>query len=205
MALDIFLLIVVIVGTFILLASNTYLLAYWQHPDDQNTAYLPKIVIILGFTFAEAAVLLLPLDVANMTGVVGCDTWNPVCGGIDMSTLWSIIFIVIGNSRECQRVFHLLTLLLPACLLSYCIFSGIFVLVIIPYSMFYYEADDGGVGQNKTPLCVTALRYELGLLFISLLILVLLFVFIGTTEVPYTELALKATDMTSTLAVSVNF
>ena len=37
---------------------------------------------------AEATVLLLPLDVGNKSGTVGCGAWNNNCGGIDMVTVW---------------------------------------------------------------------------------------------------------------------
>jgi LMBR1 domain-containing protein 1 len=42
-----------------------YLLVYYQHPDDRNDAYFPKVVVIIGIMLAGATCLLLPLDVAN--------------------------------------------------------------------------------------------------------------------------------------------
>ena len=68
---DIFLLIVTIIVFFILLVIGLYLLVHYQHPDDKNEAYLPKLVVIFGFVLAGATVLLLPLDVANNEGYAG--------------------------------------------------------------------------------------------------------------------------------------
>ena len=68
---DIFLLIVTVVAFFILFVISVYLLVYYQHPDDKNEAWFPKIVVVLGFVLAGATALLLPLDVANNAGYAG--------------------------------------------------------------------------------------------------------------------------------------
>ncbi len=43
----------------------------YQHPDDKNDAYVPKLVVLFGFVLSGATVLLLPLDVANNEGYAG--------------------------------------------------------------------------------------------------------------------------------------
>lgn len=53
-----------------------------QHPDDKNTAYLPKLVILFGLYLSCANVLILPYDVVN--------TKND--GDLDMESLWIISF-----------------------------------------------------------------------------------------------------------------
>jgi LMBR1 domain-containing protein 1 len=68
---DIFLIISTIVGLGVLLVAGLYLIVYYQHPDDHNEAYMPKVVVLLGFVLAGATVLLLPLDVANNEGYAG--------------------------------------------------------------------------------------------------------------------------------------
>jgi hypothetical protein len=68
---DIFLICVIVIAFFILLVVGLYLLVKYQHPDDKNDAYIPKMVVWLGFVFAGATVLLLPLDVANNEGYAG--------------------------------------------------------------------------------------------------------------------------------------
>ena len=68
---DVFLIVATVVAFVILLIAGLYLLVYYQHPDDHNDAYLPKLVVILGFVLAGVTVLLLPLDVANNEGYAG--------------------------------------------------------------------------------------------------------------------------------------
>jgi LMBR1 domain-containing protein 1 len=68
---DVFLVIAIIVGLGVLLVAAVYLLIFYQHPDDHNEAYMPKLVVLIGFVLAGATVLLLPLDVANNEGYAG--------------------------------------------------------------------------------------------------------------------------------------
>jgi LMBR1 domain-containing protein 1 len=68
---DVFLIVSMVVAFCILLVVGVYVLVYYQHPDDHNDAYFPKLVVILGFVVAGATVLLLPLDVANREGYAG--------------------------------------------------------------------------------------------------------------------------------------
>ena len=53
------------VALVILLIVSGYVLIHYQHPDDHNDAYFPKLVVTFGFLLAGATVLMLPLDVAN--------------------------------------------------------------------------------------------------------------------------------------------
>ena len=99
---------------------NTTLLL--QHPDDKNEAYLPKILVLLGFTLSQACILLLPLDVANKDGYAGCAGYDTsVCGGLDMQGFWEGVYIAIL----------------------------VFVVFLIPFAIFYYEADDGMGNANE--------------------------------------------------------
>ena len=72
---DVFLIVSMIVAFCILVVVGVYLLVYYQHPDDHNDAYFPKLVVIGGFVLAGATVLLLPLDVANREGYAGTFFW----------------------------------------------------------------------------------------------------------------------------------
>jgi len=65
---DLFLVIMIAVVFLILLAINVYIIVHFQHPDDKNEAYFPKLLVLLGFTLAEGSILMLPLDVANNEG-----------------------------------------------------------------------------------------------------------------------------------------
>ena len=70
---DIFLICVIVVSIVILLIVGLYFVIKYQHPDDRNDAYIPKLVVWLGLVLAGATVLLLPLDVANNEGYAGKD------------------------------------------------------------------------------------------------------------------------------------
>lgn len=68
---DIFLIVSTVVSFVILLVIAIYLLVNYQHPDDKNEAYFPKIVVIGAIVLAGSTALLLPLDVANNEGYAG--------------------------------------------------------------------------------------------------------------------------------------
>jgi LMBR1 domain-containing protein 1 len=68
---DWFLILVSCISVVILFVVSLYFLVYYQHPDDKNEAWLPKITVLLGMMLAGATVLLLPLDVANNEGYPG--------------------------------------------------------------------------------------------------------------------------------------
>lgn len=112
---DVFLILVIVVAFLILLVSSVYFLVYYQHPEDRNTAYFPKLVVLGAFLISGFTVLGLPLDVANNAGYTGCDGYNTsMCGGLDMELFWDIFFWLIP----------------------------MWIFVLIPFSAFYYEADD---------------------------------------------------------------
>ena len=68
---DIFLICVIVVAFFILSVIGLYLVVKYQHPDDKNDAYFPKLIVLLGFVLAGGTVFLLPLDVANNSNFAG--------------------------------------------------------------------------------------------------------------------------------------
>ena len=62
------------------------LLVYFQSEEDHNTAYPPKIAVIIGLTLTCLLVLMLPLDVANRSAG----------GGLPMELLWQIMYIAVS-------------------------------------------------------------------------------------------------------------
>ena len=46
MSVDIWLIIIVCIIAVLLLVANVYALIYFQHPDDKNTAWMPKILVV---------------------------------------------------------------------------------------------------------------------------------------------------------------
>ena len=74
----------IIVISILLLIGITILIIKLQHPDDTNTAWLPKLIVLLSLFCACVNVLILPYDVIN--------TQNNA--GLDMETLWTFTFYV---------------------------------------------------------------------------------------------------------------
>jgi len=118
------LIIFLVVTILILLIASIYFLVYYQHPDDRNTAYFPKFVVIGAFILAGMTLLLFPLDVANNEGYSGCSGFDTnICGGLNMRLFWDVT--------------------------AWLIFIWIFLL--IPFSTFYYEAHDGNITTPLAP------------------------------------------------------
>lgn len=110
---NVVLLVIVIVVCVLSLLFNTYLLVNYQHPDDSNQAYFPKIVVILGLTVAELSILMLPADIANQHACQN-SVYNGACNfTLPMKQLWLGIYIL----------------------------NAILVFFIIPFTIFYYEGD----------------------------------------------------------------
>eukprot|EP00639_Heterosigma_akashiwo_P015729 CAMPEP_0206385890 /NCGR_PEP_ID=MMETSP0294-20121207/15568_1 /ASSEMBLY_ACC=CAM_ASM_000327 /TAXON_ID=39354 /ORGANISM="Heterosigma akashiwo, Strain CCMP2393" /LENGTH=528 /DNA_ID=CAMNT_0053836735 /DNA_START=77 /DNA_END=1663 /DNA_ORIENTATION=+ len=162
-----------LVALIILLVVNAYILVHFQHPDDKWEAWSAKILVVLGLTFAEGSVLLLTLDVANNSLLVGCEQgWNQLCGSLDMYLFWQIVY------------------------------ASIWVLVcgVIPFMIFYYEEDDGFGNKDKNRLCV-AFKWELLVLCVTVLVLLPMYFSLGTTDIPVRAYAASIADLTS-VAVS---
>lgn len=81
-----FLIIVTVILSLAIIAGCIYVLVYFQHPEDKNVAWGPKIVVVLGLSLACFSVLMLPLDVGNANSH----------GGFPMATLWLVIYIIMA-------------------------------------------------------------------------------------------------------------
>ena len=110
--------------------------------------------------------MLLPLDVSNNEGYTGCTGYDTkLCGGMNMVLFWNIMYGLI-----------LATLI-----------------VLIPFSIFYYEADDGSimkgtsVKQKMNSKFCEALWYTLFTVFISAGILTGLYFGLRETSIPVRE------------------
>ncbi|KAH9306203.1 hypothetical protein KI387_010607, partial [Taxus chinensis] len=100
---------------------NIYLLINFQHPDDLNQAYFPKLVVVLGLSVAEISILMLPADVANQHACSHA-IYNGACNlTLPMKDLWLAIYIL----------------------------DAVLVFFVIPFAMFYYEGDqEKSVGKR---------------------------------------------------------
>lgn len=83
---DVWLLILTIIGAVLILLTNIYLFFVFNHPDDNKdwVGWLGRVVVISGSCVILGMVLLLPLDVANSRGHGG---------GINTAILWQILLI----------------------------------------------------------------------------------------------------------------
>ncbi len=108
-----FMIIVVSVVAVLTIVFSTYLMVLYQHPEDHNQAWFPKIVVVFGMTIAIYTVLMFPLDVTNSQvcdltlPLVDCSTTFP------MDILWQVVYIA----------------------------NMVTVFVLVPFSVFYYEGD----------------------------------------------------------------
>lgn len=107
------LLIVAIVVAALVAVANVYVIVCYQHPEDRNQAWLPKLVVLLGLCVAVWSVLLIPLDVANSAACPDGSSLDNCDATFPMETLWYIAY-----------------------------FANIaLVFLVIPFAYFYYEAD----------------------------------------------------------------
>ncbi|KAG9147924.1 hypothetical protein Leryth_003512 [Lithospermum erythrorhizon] len=115
------LVIVALVVCILIFLFNIYLLINYQHPDDVNQAYFPKIVVVFGLSVAAISILMLPADVANRQACRHA-LYNGACNlTLPMKELWLGIYIV----------------------------DALLVFFVIPFAMFYYEGDqDKTVGKR---------------------------------------------------------
>lgn len=62
------------------------MLVYFQSEEDRNTAWAPKIAVVIGLTLTCLLVLMLPMDVANRSSA----------GGLPMDVLWQVLYILVA-------------------------------------------------------------------------------------------------------------
>jgi LMBR1 domain-containing protein 1 len=79
-----------VISVMVMIAS-LYLLVYFQSEEDHNTAYAPKVAVILGLTLTCLLVLMLKLDVANRNSGAG----------LPMELLWQIMFAPPPSPLAC--------------------------------------------------------------------------------------------------------
>lgn len=108
-----FLIVIAVVVSVLALGVAIYVLVAYQHPEDRNQAWIPKIVVIFGFTLAIWTVLLFPLDVGNRNACAQNVSFSDCHFAIPTRQLWYACYGCIGGM----------------------------VGIIIPFSIFYYEAD----------------------------------------------------------------
>lgn len=108
-----FLILIIIVVTIGVVIGNIYLVVYYQHPDDNNQAWFPKIVVVLGLSLAFLSVMMLPLDRANRSACAEGIVLSACKLTLPMYDLWYWVYMAMV----------------------------IIIAFVIPFTMFLYEAD----------------------------------------------------------------
>lgn len=108
-----FLILVVVVVAILVLLSMIYVLIHYSHPEDRNQAWVPKIIIVFGMSLAVFAILMYPTDVANTAACSSSLSPSACTFTLPMKTMWLVLFIAI-------------------LVMSF---------AVIPFTLFFYEAD----------------------------------------------------------------
>lgn len=148
------LIVLAVLISIVLLGMSVYFVILYQSEEDRTSAWFPKVVVVLGLTLACCTVLLLPLDVANRKDPTAMKRFNST--ELDTALMWQIILWMLG----------------------------IMVVVIIPFTTFYYEAydpDQGSFAQQITP----AFMYTLVLDMCFFGLTVLLWLTVGIADIPF--------------------
>jgi len=153
-------LVIISIVMFVAIAvASLYVLVYFQHEADRNTAIFPKILVVTGLTLASVSIMMLPLDVSNAR----------TNGGFPMTELWYTVYIIMA----------------------------IMIVLLIPFAIFYYEAEDPTENNNAKQIA-SAVKYELVVLGVAVLFTLILWLGIGTAEIPYQKLESGLTDINET-------
>ncbi len=160
---DVALIVVPIFLFLCFVALNIYFVIYFQHPEDKNVAWWPKILVISGLTWGETCVMMLTMDVLN----------TPPFGGwtIPMQILWIVFLCLIAA----------------------------WIVLLIPYSIFYYEADDPSVSTFHKVM--SAFWWTLLCFLIAGAVAVVVWIFAGVATVPFVGLSAQAVSGADPFAV----
>lgn len=104
---------VAVVVAVVLLGACIYVLIHYQHPDDGNQAWVPKLLVVFGLWLAMVTVLLFPLDVANRAACAFGVAESACVFTLPMRQLWFAVFIT----------------------------NLVLTFFLIPFVMFFWEAD----------------------------------------------------------------
>jgi hypothetical protein len=136
------------------------------------------LVVLSLYTHSFGRVLLCSPQ-GNKAGLVGCGFYNNNCGGLDMGAAWEAVYISIA----------------------------ILAVVVFPFLIFMYEADDEGLTAMKagagkigqlfnaaqcTKAILSALCYELILLVIAIPILMITWTYLGVSWIPVSATTIDA-------------
>ncbi|KAK9823563.1 hypothetical protein WJX72_003814 [[Myrmecia] bisecta] len=148
-----FLIIIAVIISILAIGVALYLLVAFQHPEDKNQAWFPKIVVIFGISLAIWTVLLFPLDVANRKSCPADLSVTACQLAIPAAKLWEACYIM----------------------------NAIMVFFLIPFTMFYYEADSE---MSMSQRWISAGMWEFATAVVIGLILGICYALVGYVEYP---------------------
>ncbi|MEW5318705.1 MAG: hypothetical protein WDW38_009903 [Sanguina aurantia] len=160
-----FLILVAAVIGVIVLAVCLYILVEYSHPEDRNQAWFPKFVVVIGLSLAILSVLLFPLDVANTDACAQSVSPSSCKYTLPMKQLWWSVFI--GNL--------------------------VLVWAIIPFTLFFYEADSDFTLFQRIK---SAIIWTLGFLVFIIVVVGLFYGLYGYVEYPTQQLTSGIVNMT---------
>lgn len=152
-----FIIFVAVVVTCLVIMTNIYVLIHYQHPEDRNQAWFPKVITIFGLSLAVCSVLMYPLDVANKRACSSALSPTACTYTLPMYQLWLAVFIT----------------------------NLILVWALIPFTVFFYEADSDFTFFQRIK---SAIFWTLGFLVVIGLIIGILYGLIGYVVYPTQEL-----------------
>lgn len=148
------LIVIAVVVALLILAGSIYFVVLFTAEIDRGTAWFPKVVVICGLFLSAVTILLLPFDVAARRDPASVKQF--VNDEIDTGLMWQIVL--------------------------WCV--AIFIIVIIPFTTFYYEGgdpDNHSVMQQLGP----ALLYTFIIIVIAGVLFGLLWSTAGFSDMPY--------------------
>lgn len=107
------LILITVVVALLVVASNVYILVAYSHPEDKNQAWGPKIIVVFGLSLAVFSILMYPLDIANVHACAANISPSACTYTLPMYELWLASFIMMLSMA----------------------------FAVIPFTVFYYEAD----------------------------------------------------------------
>ncbi|EFJ42278.1 hypothetical protein VOLCADRAFT_67279 [Volvox carteri f. nagariensis] len=139
-----FLILVTVIVSLLVLAGCIYILVEYQHPEDRNQAWVPKIIVVLSMALAIWTVLMFPLDVGNTNACASNISPSACTYTLPMTQLWYAVFIS----------------------------NLVLVFLIIPFTLFFYEADSDYTFCQKVK---GSLMWTAGFLIFIILIIVIMY------------------------------
>lgn len=148
------LVVVAVIVALLILGVSVYFIILFTADVDKGKAWFPKLVVLCGLFLSAAIILLIPFDVAARRDVTSVKSFS--ADEIDTQTLWQVALWS----------------------------AAVFIIVIIPFTTFYYEGYDPD-HQSFTQQLGPAILYTFLLLVVAIVLLVLLWFTVGFADLPF--------------------